>query len=284
MKSLVFWMMLEVLGGFISVSALPVGFVDEGVVSRDSIITGAFVANPRSNNKPMLLLSTKEGRIYAMEDPDNSETYIQIANFGSRICSNGERGLQSVTSHPNFIENRFIYLFYSKYVTDCPESEVTGPPNRVSRFMMDPNTLLINPTSEVVIVETSPSPRNIHNGGTMAFGVDGYLYITMGDGGMREPSYSQDLTNLFGSILRVDENGNVPASNPFTPASGGKGVPCGKNGMGRPPAGSAKGAVCAEIYAYGLRNPFRLTMNYNSVDKVVYSIGDVGASVWEELS
>jgi glucose/arabinose dehydrogenase len=118
----------------------------------------------------------------------------------------------------------------------------------------------------------------------MTFGVDGYLYITTGDGGLREPAYSQDLTNLYGSVLRVDENGTAPETNPFTIASGGTGVPCGKSGTGRPPVGSADDAVCEEIFAYGLRNPFRLTMNPNSVDRVLYAIGDVGASVWEEIS
>lgn len=272
------------VGKFSSISALPVGFIDEGVASRDAIITGAFAPNPRNNDKPMLLLSSKNGQIYAVEDPDNSEADIVVGEFADALCTNGERGLQSIVPHPNFEENRYIYLFYSKFVVDCPESEETGPPNRVSRFTMDAETLMIDRSTEFVIMETSPSPKKMHNGGSMSFGVDGYLYITTGDGGMREPAYSQDLTNLYGSILRVDENGDAPSTNPFTTASGGNGVPCGKNGTGRPPSGSAKGAVCEEIYAYGLRNPFRLTMDPNSVDRVLYSIGDVGASVWEEIS
>ena len=269
---------------FSSTSALPAGFIDEGVTSRDAIITGAFAPNPRNNDKPMLLLSSKNGQIYAVEDPDNSEDNLVVADFADILCANGERGLQSITPHPKFNENQYIYLFYSKLVADCPESEVTGPPNRVSRFTMNPSTLLIDPSSELLILQTSPSPKKMHNGGSMSFGVDGYLYITTGDGGMREPAYSQDLTNLYGSVLRVDENGNAPETNPFTVASGGNGVPCGKNGTGRPPAGSSNDAVCEEIYAYGLRNPFRLTMNPNSVERVLYSIGDVGASVWEEIS
>ena len=263
---------------------LPVGFIDEGVVSRDAIITGAFAANPRNGNKPMLLLSTKTGQIYSVEDPDNSEVNVLVADLQSFLCSNGERGLQSIEPHPNFAENQYLYLFYSKAVTDCPESAITGPPNRVSRFVVDPITLTIDLASEFLILETSPSPKKMHNGGSMSFGVDGYLYITTGDGGMREPSYSQDLTNLYGSILRVDENGDAPAGNPFTTASGGTGVPCGKSGTGFPPEGSPDSAVCEEIFAYGLRNPFRLTMDYNSQERVLFSIGDVGASVWEEIS
>jgi glucose/arabinose dehydrogenase len=277
-------LLLYLVGSFSSTFALPDGFIDEVVASRDAIITGAFAPNPRNNDKSMLLLSSKNGVIYAIEDPDNSEDGVVVGDFSDAICTNGERGLQSIAPHPNFKENRYIYLFYSKYVTDCPESESTGPPNRVSRYTMDPETLQIDPSTELLIMETSPSPKKMHNGGSMSFGVDGYLYITTGDGGLREPAYSQDLTNLYGSVLRVDENGDAPASNPFTTASGGSGVPCGKNGTGRPPVGSPTNAVCEEIYAYGLRNPFRLTMNPNSIDRVLYSIGDVGASVWEELS
>jgi glucose/arabinose dehydrogenase len=149
---------------------------------------------------------------------------------------------------------------------------------------MDPVTLQIDKLTEFLVMETSPAPKKIHNGGTMEFGVDGYLYITTGDGGMREPAYSQDLSNLFGSVLRVDENGFAPDTNPFKTATGLVAVPCGKNGLGRPSVGSPEGAVCEEIYAFGLRNPFRLTMNPNSPNKVEYTIGDVGASVWEELS
>jgi glucose/arabinose dehydrogenase len=267
-----------------SLSGLPVGFIDELVVSRDAIITGAFATNPRNGEKPMLLLSSKDGQIYAVEDPDNSEDNVLVADFEPFLCTNGERGLQSIKAHPNFTENRYIYLFYSKFVEGCPESAVTGPPNRVSRFTMDPDTLTLDYSTEFVLLETSPSPKKMHNGGSMSFGVDGYLYVTTGDGGMRDPSYSQDLTNLFGSILRIDENGDAPDSNPFTIAAGGTGVPCGKSGTGFPPDGSPEGAVCEEIYAYGLRNPFRLAMNYNSAERVLFSVGDVGASVWEEVS
>jgi glucose/arabinose dehydrogenase len=68
----------------------------------------------------------------------------------------------------------------------------------------------------------------MHSDGSMSFGMDGYQYITTGDGGLREPAYSQDLTNLYGSVLRVDENGGAPETNSFTVASGGTGVPRGK--------------------------------------------------------
>jgi hypothetical protein len=82
------------------------------------------------------------------------------------------------------------------------------------------------------------------------FGNDGYLYLTTGDAGMREPAYSQDLRNLYGKVLRLD--GNVPNTNPFTNSSTGTGISC-RNSKGRPPIASPSNAVCEEIYAYGLR-------------------------------
>ena len=262
--------------------AVPSGFVDEGVIDLDAI-TGAFVPNPRNNGKPMLLLSAKEGEINALEDPDNSDSSIKVADMSGILCTNGERGLQTILPHPDFISNRFIFMYYSRKVNNCPEDASNGPSNRLSRFTMSATTLQIDLNSEVVLLETPPSPKRVHNGGAMAIGNDGLLYLTTGDAGTREPAYSQDLRNLYGKILRLDINGNVPTSNPFTSSSGGRGVPC-RNSKGRPPSGSPSDAVCEEIYAYGLRNPFRIAMDRNTKDKVRFSVQDVGASVWEEIS
>jgi PKD repeat protein len=123
----------------------------------------------------------------------------------------------------------------------------------------------------------------MHNGGAMAFGNDGYIYLTIGDGGSREPAYSQDLRILYGSVIRIDENGIAPRDNPFTVESGGTGVACAKSG-GVPPKDAPDNAVCEEIFAYGLRNPFRLAMDVNTKDKVLFHVGDVGASHWEEIN
>ena len=264
--------------------ALPDGFIDEGVVARNAILTGAFAPNPRrKDGSHMLLLSSKNGEVYVVEDPDNSGDDQNVLSLDGKICTNGERGLQSMLPHPNFIENGYIYMYYSSWVNDCPEDAKTGPPNHLSRFTMNKDTLMIDIDSEVLILETSPAPHFMHNGGAMAFGVDGYLYITIGDGGSREPAYAQDLRLLYGKVLRIDENGNAPNDNPFTTESGGTGVPCGTNG-GTPPKDAPDDAVCEEIFAYGLRNPFRLAMDVNTKDKVLFHVGDVGASHWEEIS
>ena len=266
----------------ISISAVPIGFVDEGVATVQAI-TGAFAPNPRRNGQPMLLLSSKEGRINVLEDPDNSDKSILIADFSNMTCSNGERGLQTILPHPDFAINRFIFIYYTRYTLNCPEDATLGPSNRLSRFTIHPTTLQVRMDSEMIMMETPPAVRNYHNGGSMAIGNDGYLYITTGDSGSREPAYAQDLANLYGKVIRLDLMGKPPPSNPFSRASNGVGVSCRRN-RGRPPPNSLPNATCEEIYAYGLRNPFRIAMDVNTKEKVRFAIGDVGGSYWEEIN
>ena len=92
------------------VHCVPSGFVEEALADLDAI-TGAFAPNPRKNGKPMLLLSTKLGEIFVLEDPDNSDDNFVVLDMESRLCTDGERGLQSIRPHPNFKSNRFIYMF-----------------------------------------------------------------------------------------------------------------------------------------------------------------------------
>ena len=214
---------------------LPSGFVDEGVVNLNAI-TGAFAPNPRNNGKPMLLLSSKEGQVVVLEDPDNSIDYITIADFENIMCHNGERGLESIRPHPDFANNRYIYMFYSLLLNDCIEDAEDGPPNRLSRFTMDADSLEIDLNTEVVLMETPPTPHNIHNGGNIAFGNDGMLYVTTGDGGT-DVQVSQDLGHLHGKILRLSDDGSIPSDNPYA----NEGIPCGSIG------GRISTGICAEV-------------------------------------
>lgn len=116
----------------------------------------------------------------------------------------------------------------------------------------------------------------------MLFGIDGLLYVTVGDGG--EYTYAQDMSTTHGSLLRLTADGKTPADNPFTRANGYEAYHCADSG-GKVPVGvDATVAVCSETYAIGLRNPFRMSKNSNIKDKDVWAISDVGAKTWEELS
>jgi glucose/arabinose dehydrogenase len=216
--------------------SVPRGFVDEGIADLIAI-TGAFAPNPRNGGKPMLLLSSKEGQVFVMEDPDNSDESFVVADLESRLCANGERGLQTIRPHPDFKDNRFIYMFYSRKRDGCLEDATLGPRNRLVRFKMDKDTLKIDLDSEFILLETPPTPKRVHNGGNIAFGNDGMIYVTTGDGGSRSPAVSQDPSHLHGSILRLRDDGTVPNDNPFAA----DGVRCGQSG------GKTSNGICSEM-------------------------------------
>jgi len=184
--------------------------------------------------------------------------------------------LGAVAVHPNFAENRWIYLFYTynRGSTGCLLDPVVGPVNRCSRFAMN-DDWTVDVQSELILFQTLPLADKMHNGGDMEFGVDGMLYIVTGDAGGRSLQLAQDRSNLFGSVLRLTDSGEIPYDNPFT---GDGTVRCHETGN------NSNGLICREIYAYGLRNPFRFVMDPHSTDKVRYLISDVGGKVWEEIS
>ena len=115
----------------------------------------------------------------------------------------------------------------------------------------------------------------------MLFGNDGKLYVTHGDGGIQDNA--QDLSIVHGSLLRLNDDGSTPDDNPYTTASGFDAHHCGES-LGRVPVNSTSDAVCSEIFANGFRNPFRVAIDSDEKEKVRFSVQDVGAKVWEEIS
>lgn len=260
------------------------GFIEELVASQRAF-TGAFIPNPLEpdTKPPMLILSMKRGHVHVMTNPDESTATQQILDLEHQLCTNGERGMQSVVPHPNFVENNWLYLYYTAYSPDCLEDPNFGPRNRLSRFKMDPQTLRIMNETEQILMEGAPTHKFFHNGGAIKFGNDGKLYVTTGDGGGDGEGTSQDLTNLHGAILRLNDDGSVPDDNPFTYQGGYNGVPCGQT-KGVLPSDAPKNAVCSEIFSYGFRNPFRIVMDPGETEKTRFYVNDVGGSVWEEIS
>ena len=121
-----------------------------------------------------------------------------IAQIEARFV--GEGGLLGIAVHPDFEDNKYVYLYYTY---DGDEATL----NRVSRFTYDGSL-----ADEEIIIDAIPGAWN-HNGGRIAFGPDGKLYITTGDAA--EPSLAQDLESLAGKILRANDDGSVPDDNPF---------------------------------------------------------------------
>jgi glucose/arabinose dehydrogenase len=169
-----------------------------------------------------------------------------------RVGSNGsEQGLLGLAFHPKFSQNGYFYVNY----TD------TNGNTHIARFTASGDSA--DPASEKkLLFVQQPFPN--HNGGALAFGPDGYLYIGLGDGGSQGDPYgnAQSLNSQLGKILRIDvDHGDpfaIPDTNPF----------------------AASGGVFKEIWAYGLRNPWRF-----SFDRITHDlwIGDVGQNEWEEI-
>jgi glucose/arabinose dehydrogenase len=223
-----------------------------------------FAAPPNEGNDVFVV--EQRGMIYAMPNrPSASQSQrrvvldIQdIVRSPSDDRGKNEEGLLGFAFHPNFAENHKIYLDYSAYHGKRR--------NVISEWQYNPETGRIDPDSERVIMEIEQPFWN-HNGGHLAFGPKGYLYITKGDGGSGgDPKDNgQDLTTLLGAILRIDvdkqENGKpyaIPDSNPFV-----------DHPTARP-----------EIYAWGLRNVWRFS--FDAKTQTLWA-ADVGQVSYEEV-
>jgi glucose/arabinose dehydrogenase len=214
---------------------------------------------------------------------------LQIA--ANRICSNSERGLLGVAVDPQFATNQYIYLYYTfrRPGGDCGQRTATTPVNRVSRFVL-PASKVIDPATETVLIDNIPSYNGNHNGGDVQFGRDGYLYVSVGDSGCDPVGDSgcagandaaRDVNTLSGKVLRITKDGGIPAENPWQGAGTAR---CGSASNGATPGGSAAAGVrCQEVFAWGLRNPFRLAFDPNAAETRFFIL-DVGQDVWEEIN
>lgn len=175
-------------------------------------------------------------------------------DIGALVSTDGERGLLSAAFHPNYVSNGFVYVNY----TDLNGDTV------VARYTVSGDPNLVDPASAVILLTISQPFAN-HNGGQLQFGPDGYLYIGTGDGGGGgDPSNNaQNLNSLLGKMLRIDVNAGpsygIPPNNPF---------------IGDP-------AALPEIWALGLRNPWRFSFDRLTGD---LWIADVGQANLEELN
>jgi uncharacterized repeat protein (TIGR03806 family) len=214
-------------------------------------------------DRPVFLCAVPDGsgRVVVVEQPGRvrvfpnsaaTTTTATLLDLTARVQFGGEEGLLGFAFHPDFAANGWLYVYYT----------APGPRRSViSRFRIsasDPNAA--DPSSEQVLLEV-PQPFANHNSGALAFGPDGKLYVACGDGGSgNDPfDHGQDLTTILGSILRLNDDGSVPGDNPFAGAPGGA----------RP-----------EIWAYGLRNPWR--MSFDRVTGALWA-GDVGQGAIEEI-
>jgi glucose/arabinose dehydrogenase len=213
------------------------------------------------------------GRVRVFANSPQVFTFFTFADISHLVSASGEMGLLGMAFHPNFPTNPRVYLSYT--------NEDAGRVNRVSEFRLNvAGNVDTTPGMERVILSV-PQPAANHNGGQIAFGPDGFLYVGRGDGGGANDQLhgpignGQSLTTLLGKILRIDVNSVVPYGIPSGPA-------------GNPFAGnqrclngiSALGQNCPEIYAWGFRNPWRWSFD-RGTDTLW--VGDVGQNAIEEV-
>jgi glucose/arabinose dehydrogenase len=216
-------------------------------------------ANDQSNR---LFVVEQSGIIKVFQNDPQVSSAGEFLNITGRVNDSGnEEGLLGLAFHPDFQTNGY---FYVNYTTNQPDRTV------ISRFSVSAtNPNLADPNTELIILEFS-QPHSNHNGGQIAFGPsDGYIYIATGDGGsFGDPDCNaQDRATLLGAILRIDVDttaGNleygIPPDNPFSNNTNG---------------------YREEIFAYGLRNPWRFSFDPPSGQLWT---ADVGQNTWEEIN
>lgn len=192
-----------------------------------------------------LLIGERGGAIKVFAGGQLSPTpLLQIAVD----TTNGERGLVGLTAHPQFATNGFIYAFYT----------TSEPRDRVARFTVVGASA--DPLSETLIWQNDHLASDYHHGGALAFGADGKLYVSVGDNFVA--ARAQDLSTYDGKLLRLNDDGTIPSGNPFAGAPGAK----------------------SEIYAYGLRNPFRSSVDAQTGQMWIGDVGGNNLTSWEEAN
>ncbi|MDX1415722.1 MAG: PQQ-dependent sugar dehydrogenase [Candidatus Promineifilaceae bacterium] len=204
-----------------------------------------------------LFVTTKDGRIYIVDAGGQIQPQMLLDIRDKVYSSRFELGLLGLAVHPDFETNGYIYLYYTHKIDETLYSEV-------ARFTVA-NNGFADPQSEQSLLRIL-EPQNVHQAGALQFGPeDGYLYIATGDGGTLhdEEGLSQSLESLHGKILRIDVDSEspyaIPADNPFVSNPANRG----------------------EIWAYGLRNPWRFSIDRETGDMF---IADVGEHKWEEIN
>src|SRR5919106_6425846 len=222
----------------------------------DGLTQPLFITNAGDGSGRLFIIE-KAGRILILKN--GSLLSAPFLDIRSIVKSTGsEQGILSLAFHPSYETNGQFYTVY----TDQNGSLVLS---RFTRSASDPD--LADPNSRITLLTISHPTYQNHNGGTLAFGPDGYLYWSTGDGGGAGDPFdnAQDLTSLLGKILRLDINSaspyGIPSTNPFY--------------------NHPNPSVRKEIWAYGLRNPWRFS--FDSLTHDIY-IGDVGQSNIEEIN
>jgi glucose/arabinose dehydrogenase len=207
-----------------------------------------FVAGAHDGSKRFFVLE-REGRV-RVADANGQLLPTPFLDLTQDTSTSTEEGLLGLAFDPAFAQNGYVYIDYTANDTSVRIIRYTVTPDRPDQ---------VDPATAQTVMEI-PKRSKYHNGGTLAFGPDGFLYVSVGDDEQSEKA--QDLTSIYGKILRIDVDSAqpyaIPPSNPFVNQPGARG----------------------EIWSYGFRNPWRFSFDRSTGDMW---IGDVGDAKWEEI-
>ncbi|HSE36655.1 MAG TPA: C25 family cysteine peptidase [Blastocatellia bacterium] len=278
-------LLFAVCPGFFSVGANPPARVQPpqqvpqapSAIQLEAVVTTGL-------SSPVYVTSARDGtnRLFIVEQPGTIKvrqpngtitTFLDITSRVFFAGGNDERGLLGLAFHPQYETNRRFFVHYTR--DDSPSSSLTNVIAEYHASAMNPNEVekdgMGNPIETEILA--MPQPFTNHNGGMIEFGPDGLLYIAKGDGGSgNDPgNRAQNINELLGKILRINIDipapplaYSSPATNPFC---------CGD------PPGGPDGRD--EIYAYGMRNPWRVSFDRGGTNQLY--AGDVGQAAWEEI-
>ena len=219
--------------------------VNQGFTRNETWITGLSSATA--------FAQSPDGRIFIAQQAGSLRVVKNSALLATpfmtlAVDSAGERGLLGVAFHPDFATNGWVYVYYT--------TTSGGTHNRVSRFTANGDVVLA--ASEAILVDLPAlSGATNHNGGALHFGADRKLYVAVGDNA--DSSKPQNLADPFGKMLRFNDDGSIPADNPFC---------------------TTQGNLACAVWVYGLRNPFTFAFQPGSGRM---HINDVGQDTWEEI-
>ena len=242
---------MKKLGGFAAAVFVALAFVVSG--SAATLPAGFTETSVAGLSSPTAMAVSPDGRIFVCQQGGKLRVIKNGALLAApfvtlTVDSNGERGLLGVAFDPNFVTNQYVYLYYT----------VPGSParNRLSRFTGNGDVAVAG--SELILLELNNlSSATNHNGGALHFGLDGKIYVAVGENA--NPSNAQTLNNLLGKILRLNSDGSIPDDNPF---------------VGNPPPARH------EIWTLGHRNPF--SFGVQPFTGRIF-VNDVGQNTWEEI-
>jgi glucose/arabinose dehydrogenase len=223
------------------------------------------------NDGSRWFLVEQGGRIRAFDNDPDADTAEDFVDLRGRVHESGEAGLLGMAFHPDFSLNGRVYLNFSELVGGAVRS-VTA------EFTSADGGQTLAPASERVLL-TVTKPASNHNGGNLEFGPDGFLYIGLGDGGgSGDPDgNAQNPQRLLGKMLRIDVDSR-PGGAPYGIPSGPGGNPFSANPLCNVDGTGAQD--CPEIFALGLRNPWRWSFDRQGGGLWA---GDVGQGSWEEI-